>query len=112
LRKEVIKYLGRRGHLGPFFLTLGYTERMSDFRDFLNGTALPPGQVRFEPKCSVCANLTLASEVAEYAAGRQDGSIAFSIHQIHARYFGPVRGVGSANTIRTHIRMHLGILDI
>jgi hypothetical protein len=84
---------------------------MSDFRDFLEGQALPAGQ-RHSTKCSICNDPVLASEVAEYAAGRQDGSIAFTVHAIWSSYFGPVRGVGSQNTLRNHIRLHLGILDI
>ena len=85
---------------------------MSDFRDFLDGDSLPEGQVRYNPRCSICSNPVLAKEVLEYAAGRKDGSISISIHAIWSRYFGPVRAVGSPQTVRTHIRMHLGILDL
>lgn len=83
---------------------------MNDFHDFLEGEALTSREGgRFALRCSICTNPELAKEVAEYAAGRQDGTIAFSIWQIWKRYFRPQRGIGSPTTLDTHIRHHLGI---
>ncbi len=84
---------------------------MSEFHDFLKGEAPPPG-TRVSPKCSICKNPTLVSEVAEYAAGRMDGTIHHTIHSIWSGYFGPKWGMGSEKTLRIHLRMHLGLTQL
>lgn len=86
---------------------------MSDFEDYIDAAESKAkegvGGTRFGVRCSVCNNPDLASEVADYAAGRQNGTISLSVNAVWFGYFGPNFGVGCANTIRTHIRMHLGI---
>ncbi len=83
---------------------------MSDLRDFLDGEALSSREGKFVKRCSVCSQPEIAKEVAEYAAGRQDGTIALSVWQIWKSYFQPKRSIGNHATIETHIKMHLGIM--
>ena len=77
-------------------------------KDFLEEGTSRLAQGRPSTKCQICTNEELASEVAEYAAGLKDGTIGFTVHHMWTHYFGPNYGIGSAQTIRHHIRHHLG----
>ena len=80
-------------------------------RDFLDGASVPSG-AGFSPRCSVCTNEKLAQEVAEWVQMRQNGEVSHSLNWIWSNYFRTVHRVGAYQTLRHHIRFHLGIDDV
>jgi len=78
------------------------------FDKFLEGEELTAG-TRVAKNCSICQNPQLAAEVLKFAEGKADGTISHSVHYVWVNYFAPEYGMGSPNTIRNHIRLHLGM---
>lgn len=76
--------------------------------DFLAGAA-SAGTPHGSKKCSICTNEKLAEEVAEFVRRRHTGEVSHSVHWIWVNYFAPVYSIGSCNTLRNHIRLHLGV---
>ena len=81
-------------------------------RDFLEGNEPTSGKVRHSPRCSICTNEELAREVAEWVEMRHNGETHQSVNWIWQHYFQPEHGVMACNTLRHHIRAHLGVTDL
>lgn len=76
---------------------------MSSLDEFLKNAGTRPST-----RCSICKNAELAAEVVRYLDGHDSGEIPYTLNYMWANFFGPEYGVRSLNTLRNHIRIHLG----
>ena len=79
--------------------------------DFLDGKAAE-AKAGASAQCSICTNEKLAEEVATWVEKRHNGEVSHTINWIWSHYFQPAYGMGTAGTLRHHIRAHLGVTDL